>query len=77
LEDRRPGSNADPYRIVKVILDSLEFAENLMNMKNYMTEGVNVEAEKYGAISNEELLSEYMTDDIRTTNDPFYSNGQQ
>jgi len=29
LEDRRPGSNADPYRITKVILDSLELAKLL------------------------------------------------
>jgi hypothetical protein len=63
LEDRRPGSNADPYRIVKVILDSLEFAEKLMNMKNYMNDGVNVDAEKYGAISNEELLESFVNDE--------------
>jgi glutamine synthetase len=34
LEDRRPASNADPYRVVKVILDSLEFAEQLNNQNN-------------------------------------------
>jgi len=26
-------------------------------------------------MSNEELLGEYMTDDIKTINNPFYSNG--
>jgi glutamine synthetase len=64
LEDRRPGSNADPYRIVKVILDSLEFAEKLMNMKNYMSD-VNTDnlSEKFGTLSNKELLNEYQNDE--------------
>jgi glutamine synthetase len=64
LEDRRPASNADPYRIVKVILDSLEFAEKLMNMKNYMSD-VNTDnlSEKFGTLSNKELLNEYQNDE--------------
>jgi hypothetical protein len=31
--------------------------------------------EKYGAMSNEELLSEYMTDEMEITNNTLYSNG--
>jgi hypothetical protein len=62
-----------------VICQSLELAEKLDETLHIMYDDVNIADlnEKYGAISNEELLGEYMTDDIRTTNDPFYSNGQQ
>lgn len=79
LEDRRPSSNANPYCILNVICQSLELAEKLDETLHIMYDDVNIADlnEKYGAISNEELLGEYMTDDIRTTNDPFYSNGQQ
>jgi hypothetical protein len=31
--------------------------------------------EKYGAMSNDELLSEYMTDEMETTNNTTYLNG--
>jgi len=62
LEDRRPGSNADPYRIVKVILDSLKFAEELMTMKHHMSEGGDVDSSKFGGLSNEELLEQYRND---------------
>ena len=64
LEDRRPGSNADPYRIVKVILDSLKFAEELMTMKNHMSD-VNTDnlSKKFGTLSNKELLNEYQNDE--------------
>ena len=64
LEDRRPASNADPYRIVKVILDSLRFAEKLMTMKNHMSE-TNIDdlSEKFGTLSNDELLNEYQNDE--------------
>jgi len=30
LEDRRPASNGDPYRITRVISESLDFAENVV-----------------------------------------------
>jgi glutamine synthetase len=30
LEDRRPASNADPYKITKVICDGLDFAANIV-----------------------------------------------
>ena len=62
LEDRRPASNADPYRIVKVILDSLEFAEKLMIMKTHMNESGDVDSSKFGGLSNEELLEQYRKD---------------
>ena len=62
LEDRRPASNADPYRIVKVILDSLKFADELMLMKTNMIETHDVDASKFGGLSNEELLEEYRKD---------------
>ena len=78
IEDRRPASNADPYQIVKAIETTMEFAERLMVIKNRMDDDKTVDFSKVlGAISNEELLSEYMTDDIKTINEPFYSNGQQ
>ena len=63
LEDRRPASNADPYRIVKVILDSLKFAEGLMVMKNNMSDvDTNDLSEKFGTLSNDELLEQYRKD---------------
>jgi hypothetical protein len=42
----------------------LEFAEKLMNMKNYMSD-VNTDnlSEKFGTLSNKELLNEYQNDE--------------
>lgn len=62
LEDRRPSSNADPYRIIKVISDTLKLAEELNSTLNNMYKDVNVESvspEKYQMMSSDELLSEY------------------
>jgi glutamine synthetase len=77
LEDRRPASNANPYCILNVICESLEFAKELDDTLHVMYNDVDTTklSEKYGAMSNEELLGEYMTDDIKTINNPFYSNG--
>jgi hypothetical protein len=52
-------------------------AEQLFETSQMMFDVINVKDlnEKYGAMSNDELLSEYMTDDIKTINHPFYSNG--
>ena len=77
LEDRRPASNANPYCILNVICESLKLAEQLFETSQMMFDVINVTDlnEKYGAMSNDELLSEYMTDDIKTINHPFYSNG--
>jgi glutamine synthetase len=79
LEDRRPSSNANPYCILNVICQSLELAEKLDETLHIMYDDVNIADlnEKYGAISNEELLGEYMNDDIKETNESFHSNGQQ
>jgi glutamine synthetase len=66
LEDRRPSSHADPYRIVKVISDTLKLAEELSNAFNNMYKDVNIEnisPEKYQMLSSDELLSEYKKDE--------------
>jgi hypothetical protein len=77
LEDRRPASNANPYCILNVICESLKFAEQLFETSQIMYDVINVTDlnEKYGAMSNDELLSEYMTDEMETTNNTTYLNG--
>ena len=64
LEDRRPASNADPYRITKVILDSLNFAEELLEARHNMFNDIDTTKlnEKFNGLSNEELLDEYRKD---------------
>ena len=61
VEDRRPGSNADPYKIINQIVQSLNTAKDLFDMKHMMTKFVNTDglSEKYGTITNEELLQVY------------------
>lgn len=65
IEDRRPGSNADPYKIIREIVKSLDATKEIYEMKHMMNKNVDIKVlkEKYGAITNEELLSEYMNDD--------------
>ena len=77
LEDRRPASNANPYCILNVICESLKLAEQLFEASQMMFDVINVTDlnEKYGAMSNDELLSEYMTDEMEITNNVLYSNG--
>lgn len=77
LEDRRPASNANPYCILNVICESLKLAEQLFEASQMMFDVINVTDlnEKYGAMSNDELLSEYMTDEMEITNNILYSNG--
>ena len=67
LEDRRPASNANPYCILNVICESLELAKKLDDTLHVMYNDVDTTklSEKYGTMSNEELLGEYMTDDIK------------
>jgi glutamine synthetase len=43
VEDRRPASNGDPYKIVKVIADALDFALHLDKINYNMTAKVDVE----------------------------------
>ena len=64
IEDRRPASNGDPYKIVGIISETLDFALTLDNIKHKMFDDVNTSAlsEKFGAMSNEELLSQYKED---------------
>jgi glutamine synthetase len=64
VEDRRPASNGDPYKIVGIISETLDFALTLDNIKHKMFDDVDtsVLSEKFGTMSNEELLSEYKED---------------
>ena len=61
VEDRRPGSNADPYKIIREIVNSLYVAQLLYDTKNMMTSFVDMDGltGKYGTMSNDELLKEY------------------
>jgi len=61
VEDRRPGSNADPYKIIKEIDISLNTTDQIYDVKIMMSKDVDMEGlnEKYGTISNDELLKEY------------------
>ena len=65
LEDRRPSSHADPYKIVKVISDSLKLAEELNNVYHMMSVEIDTEkiVNKYGTLSGEELLESYRKDE--------------
>ena len=61
VEDRRPGSNADPYKIIREIVKSLDVTQQIYDTKSMMTSFVDMDglSEKYGTISNDELLKEY------------------
>lgn len=61
LEDRRPASNGDPYKITKIISDNLKYAEILGGIISNITTDKDVhEAAKHlGGLTNDELLSEY------------------
>lgn len=65
LEDRRPGSNADPYKILNVICESLTLSEELDTTLHAMynnVDGKKLKVQFTGMISNEELLKEYRED---------------
>jgi len=61
VEDRRPGSNADPYKIISEIVKSLNTTHQIYEMKNMMNSHVDLKSleGKYGTKSNDELLKEY------------------
>ena len=61
VEDRRPGSNANPYKIIKEIVTSLDTAEQIYEVKHMMSKDIKTEglSKKFGTMSNEELLKEY------------------
>jgi glutamine synthetase len=65
VEDRRPGSNADPYKIIREVSKSLDTAEEILEIKTNMKSNVNLSglSEKYRTITNDELLKEYQNDD--------------
>jgi glutamine synthetase len=65
LEDRRPASNADPYKIVNVISETLEFATELGSIEYNTEYSKNVEEliKKFGGVASEDLLQEYYNDD--------------
>lgn len=65
IEDRRPASNADPYRIVGIISETLDFAKTINNTSHMMYKEVNlneVDPNKYMTLTNDELLNEYKND---------------
>lgn len=62
LEDRRPGSNADPYKVLNVICESLVLSEKLDTTLNVMYNKFDtskVKEQFTGILSDEELLKEY------------------
>ena len=61
VEDRRPGSNADPYKIIREVVKSLNTTQEIYEMKHMMTSFVDMDglSGKYGTMSNDELLKEY------------------
>lgn len=75
LEDRRPASNANPYKIVKVLIETLDMAdelnETLHNMfSNVNTKNFDIIREKYNGIpSSKDLLDEYRNDENYTLTD--------
>ena len=46
VEDRRPASNGDPYKIVKVISEGLDFAQHLDRINHTMNTKVDIEKAK-------------------------------
>jgi glutamine synthetase len=64
VEDRRPGSNADPYKIIAEIVKSLKTTEQIYEMKSIMIKDFDMKGlhKKYGTMSNDELLDEYKND---------------
>jgi glutamine synthetase len=65
VEDRRPGSNADPYKIIYQIVKSINNAETIGNIKHKMNYELDMDNLKmdYKTLSPEELLSEYRNDE--------------
>ena len=62
LEDRRPSSNANPYKVINVIYDALIFARQLDSAIHAMYDNVdttNLKEKFNGIMSDEELLKEY------------------
>ena len=64
VEDRRPASNADPYRIVSVISETLDIASTLDNIEYNMNFKGEVDAHKFGAVKTDVLIKELCDDDL-------------
>jgi glutamine synthetase len=65
LEDRRPGSNADPYKIIYQINKSINDSETIGGIKHKMNYKLDMDnlMMDYNTLSPEELLSEYRNDE--------------
>jgi len=66
LEDRRPASNADPYKIIYQLCESIKNAEAINDIKHKMNFKGNFDEiiNRYnGVLQTEELLEEYQNDD--------------
>lgn len=64
LEDRRPGSNADPYKIINEISISLNGTQDWERMYKSINVKIDVNGieGKYGTLTSEELLKDYSDD---------------
>ena len=65
VEDRRPSSNADPYKIIYQICESLRNAEEIDDIKHKMNYKLDMDNLKmdYKTIPTDELLKEYFNDE--------------
>ena len=65
LEDRRPGSNANPYKVLQIISESLELAKDLDETLHVMYDNIDTTklSEKFGTLSTNDLLEEYTNDE--------------
>lgn len=76
LEDRRPAANANPYKVIYIIYESLKLTETLERTLHNMYDDVSINVDEIkknpafnrGILSNEELLKEYMTDETDEIN---------
>lgn len=74
LEDRRPSSNANPYKIMLSVSNSLKLAEELYNTLHNMYNEIDItkSSKKFnGILSNEEIIKEYLNDNEYQLTDEF------
>ena len=58
VEDRRPASNADPYRITNIVAESIGYAEELNKTLHNMYSDVNVSDEVKDIMKTEPIERE-------------------
>lgn len=66
IEDRRPASNADPYKIVGIISETLDFAMIVNNINHQMYKDVDlkeINPKKYMTLTSDDILSDYKNDE--------------